>query len=83
MGNTRITISDLWPMSVADVARAIASADDAALDELVLEIQDNDDNRAELGDCVLLVEGDRHRGYLRVTTIGALNYHVEHLWGDE
>jgi hypothetical protein len=82
MCNTRITISDLWHLSVADVAQAIASADDAALDELVLEIQGHG-NRVELDDCVLLVEGDRHRGYLRVATIGAPNYHVEHLWGDE
>ncbi|WP_207262408.1 hypothetical protein [Desulfovibrio sp. Huiquan2017] len=82
MEDTRITISDLWPLSVADVAEAIASTDDMALDELVLEIQDND-NRVELGDCVLLVEGDRHRGHLRVATIGAPYYHVERLWGDE
>ncbi|WFS63820.1 hypothetical protein LF599_06560 [Pseudodesulfovibrio thermohalotolerans] len=82
MEDTRITISDLWPLSVADVAEAIASTDDMALDELVLEIQDND-NRVAFDDCVLLVEGDHRRGRLRIATICAPNYHVERLWGDE
>ncbi|MGE4424060.1 MAG: hypothetical protein AB7D39_17310 [Pseudodesulfovibrio sp.] len=81
-GCRRPTAAALKPMSVADVARAIASADDLALDALVNEIMDND-NRVELDDCVMLIESNRRCGILRVATIGAPNYHVERLWGDE